>query len=57
MTPAIKSPAATWLGTEMFEDEFGTVLHLMDITGPPGDPFVDGLLECESNWKSGMGRG
>ena len=32
-TPAIKSLATTWLGTEMLEDAFGTVPHLMDITG------------------------
>jgi hypothetical protein len=33
MTPAIKSLAITRLCTEIFENEFGTVPHLMDVTG------------------------
>ena len=66
----------------MFEDEFGTVPHLMEITGCTtfkalitdiasevshslvvvvsilaGRPIVDGLVECESDWRSGTGRG
>jgi hypothetical protein len=33
MTLRIKSPGITWLGTEMFEDSFGTIPYLMYITG------------------------
>jgi hypothetical protein len=33
ITLAIKSPATTWLGAEIFEDAFGTMPHLMYITG------------------------
>jgi hypothetical protein len=32
MTFATKSPGTTWLGTEMFEDSFGTMPYLIYIT-------------------------
>jgi hypothetical protein len=33
ITLPIKSPGTAWLGTKMFEDSFGTMPHLMYITG------------------------
>jgi hypothetical protein len=33
MTLRIKSPGTTWLGTEIFENSFETIPHLIYITG------------------------